>query len=350
MKMEVDFPQTRYQGSKLKLLDWFQPIFQKIRFNSVLDAFGGTGAVSHMFKRMGKEVTYNDVLTSNWYIGKALIENNSTQFDPSKAASLFQEKKNGYNYLTVIQDQFEGIYYTNDENKILDIVVQNISELEDINEKALCLFSLFQACIQKRPFNLFHRKNLYIRLKKVKRSFGNKKTWDTKFLELFVRAIKEGNRAVFDNRKDHISINHSILDIPIPNEGFDLIYLDPPYISEKRIGVDYRDFYHFLEGICMYNKWESLIDHSSKHKRLKVVENDWNNPKQICRVFEKSIAKFRDSKLVISYRNPGIPSIETLKNIILSYRRKVNSYTKEYKYALTSSQKRVREVLMVSEG
>ena len=55
IKMPVPFPQTRYQGSKLKLLDRFLPIFQKIDFNTVLDAFGGTSAVSYMFKSMGKK-------------------------------------------------------------------------------------------------------------------------------------------------------------------------------------------------------------------------------------------------------------------------------------------------------
>jgi len=29
----------------------------------------------------------------------------------------------------------------------------------------------------------------------------------------------------------------------------DLVYIDTPYISAKGIGVNYFDFYHFLEGI-----------------------------------------------------------------------------------------------------
>ncbi|MHA2244640.1 MAG: DNA adenine methylase [Candidatus Hodarchaeales archaeon] len=347
--MEASFPQTRYQGSKLKLLDWFQPIFQKIRFDSVLDAFGGTGAVSHMFKRMGKEVTYNDVLTSNWYIGKALIENNSTKFDSLKAASLFQKKKNGYNYLTVIQDQFHDIYFTDEENKLLDITVQNSFCLKNHYEKALCLFALFQACIQKRPFNLFHRKNLYLRLSNVKRSFGNKKTWDTPFPELMLRALKEGNQAVFDNSMTNKALNFSILDIPIPDEGYDLVYLDPPYISPEGIGVDYRDYYHFLEGICNYNKWEDLIDLNSKHKRLKLVENEWNDPKQIFKSIEKTISKFQDSKLVISYRDPGIPGIEALRDILLNFKKKASVYVKDYKYALTLKKKKTKEILLFSE-
>ncbi|UCG04344.1 MAG: DNA adenine methylase [Candidatus Heimdallarchaeota archaeon] len=349
MRMQVSFPQTRYQGSKLKLLNWFHPIFRKIDFDTALDAFGGTGAVSYMLKIMGKEITYNDLLTSNWYIGKALIENNSKKLDPSKIESLFH-RKNGYNYRTTIQDQFKGIYYTNAEDKLLDIVVQNISYLEDQYEKSLAFFVLFQACIQKRPFNLFHRKNLYLRLNNVKRSFGNKKTWDTPFLELMLRALKEGNQAIYDNSRVNKAINFAIQDVPIPDEGYDLVYLDPPYISLKGVGVDYRDYYHFLEGICDYDKWEDLIDRDSKHKRLKLIKNDWNDPKQILKAFEESISKFQDSKLVISYRDPGIPSIEALKNILFNYKEDVSLFIKDYKYALTSKEKKVKEVLIFADN
>ena len=348
MKVQIPFPQTRYQGSKLKLLSWFHPIFQEIHFDTALDAFGGTGAVSYMLKRMGKEITYNDLLKSNWYIGKALIENNNTKLNMSEIESLFNSK-NGYSYRTTIQRHFKDIYYTNEENVLLDVVVQNIYNLEDQYVKALGLFALFQACIQKRPFNLFHRKNLYLRLNDVKRSFGNKKTWDTPFLELMLRAGNEGNKAVFDNSRSNKALNHSILDIPIPDEGFDLVYLDPPYISSKGVGVNYRDYYHFLEGICNYDRWEYLIDFNSKHRRLKSIDNEWNDPKRILKTFEKTISKFQDSKLVFSYRDPGIPGIKALKDIMLSYKKITSIHVKDYKYALTSKEKQVNEILLISE-
>ncbi len=347
--MHVSFPQTRYQGSKLKLLDWFRPIFQNIEFDTVLDAFGGTGAVSHMFKRMGKEVTYNDMLTSNWYIGKALIENNSIKFDPLQIKSLF-EKKNGLSYHSVIQDQFQDIYYTDEENKLLDIVVQNIFRLENQFEKGICLFALFQACIQKRPFNLFHRKNLYLRLNKVERSFGNKKTWDTPFEQLFSRAVREGNQAIFDNQRINQAFNYPILNFPVPDEGYDLVYIDPPYVSSQGVGIDYHDFYHFLEGICNYDCWENMIDYRSKHRRLKIIPNGWASPKKVSHEFEKTIEKFQDYKIVISYRDPGIPNIDTISEILLSYGKKIMVQTKDYKYALTSAKKTAREVIFLTEN
>ncbi len=344
---DVPFPQTRYQGSKLKLIHWFFPVFSQIKFNTVLDAFGGSAAVSHMFKRMGKKVTYNDYLRFNWYIGKALIENSSIVLDLSTATKVFEPNNNAA-YQTIIQDTFQDIYYTNTENKTLDIAVQNIIKLENEFKKALAFFALFQACIQKRPFNLFHRKNLYIRFKSVKRSFGNKKTWDAPFNELFIRALKEANKSVFDNGQKNVALNHSVFELEIPDEGYDLVYLDPPYISQKGVGVDYRDFYHFLEGICCYEDWKNKIDYKSKHRRLILEKNPWTAPNQILKAFEKSISKFQDSNIAISYRSPGIPSLESIKDTVLSYMNEIVIKKIDYKYVLTSKGRKINEILIIA--
>lgn len=346
--LNIPFPKTRYQGSKLRLLNWLFPIFHEINFDTVLDALGGTAAVSHLFKRMEKEVTYNDILTSNYYISKGLVENKSTQFSLKRVPSLFK-KKNGFNYSSVIQDQFKDIYYTDDENKLLDTVVQNIFRLENQYEKSLCFFALFQACLQKRPFNLFHRRNLNLRLNNVRRSFGNLKTWNTPFSELFQRAMKEANLAIFDNNRTNIAMNCCIFKIPIPDDGYDLVYLDPPYISEKGVGVDYYSFYHFLEGMIHYYEWEELIDYDSKHRRLKTVPNKWSTVGDNLQAFEKVIAKFQDSIIVISYREPGIPNIGELEDILLSYKASVRINKKNYKYALTKKRQTVNENLLVAK-
>ena len=56
------FPTTRYQGSKLKFIDWIWDCIKDIPFQTVLDAFGGTGCVAYRLKQEGKTVTYNDLL------------------------------------------------------------------------------------------------------------------------------------------------------------------------------------------------------------------------------------------------------------------------------------------------
>lgn len=63
------FPTTRYQGSKRRLLPWLYEHFKKLNFHSALDLCGGTSIVSYLLKKMGKEVTYNDILKFNYWIG-----------------------------------------------------------------------------------------------------------------------------------------------------------------------------------------------------------------------------------------------------------------------------------------
>jgi len=190
------FPTTRFQGSKVKILDWIWENTKDLEFNSVLDAFGGTGAVAYMFKQKGKKVTYNDILKFNWYIGIALIENDSVRLEDEDINFLLT-RHSKISYANFVYNTFKDIYFTDEENKWIDMVVRNIEFLDNLYKKALAYFALFQSCIIKRPFNLFHRKNLYLRFSDVPRNFGNKTTWDTPFETHFRNFVNEGNQAIF---------------------------------------------------------------------------------------------------------------------------------------------------------
>lgn len=76
-------------------------------------------------------------------------------------------------------------------------VITNMNYLDNEFEYAIAFFALSQSCIIKRPYNLFYRKNLYMRTSNVKRSFGNKKTWDTPFVDWFLKFVKEANHSIF---------------------------------------------------------------------------------------------------------------------------------------------------------
>lgn len=339
------FPSTRYQGSKFKLTQWIFDETSHLNFNTVLDAFGGTGSVSYMYKKMGKQVTYNDILKFNYLFGKALIENNGIKLT-NKNINFILNQHDNISYKTTIQDNFKDTYFTDAENKWLDMVIANISNLDNEYEFAIAFFALCQSCIIKRPYNLFHRKNLYMRTSNVKRSFGNKKTWDTPFEEWFLKFVNEANNSIFDNGELNISLNKNAMDIEDQN-NFDLVYIDTPYISNKGSTVDYYAFYHFLEGLLLYDDWENNIDYNSKHHRLIPKKNVWNDKKAITNEFDNLINKYQDSTLVISYRSDGIPSQSQLTEIIEQYKEKVivKRYG-NYKYAL-SKNKKSEELLFI---
>ncbi len=103
------FPTTRFQGSKYKITDWIWENIKFLSFHSALDAFGGTGSVSHMLKQKGKQIVYNDILKFNYIIGKALIENKGTKLNERDIKFILTKDKN-INYPTFIQDKFNGIF------------------------------------------------------------------------------------------------------------------------------------------------------------------------------------------------------------------------------------------------
>jgi adenine-specific DNA-methyltransferase len=340
----VSFPATRYQGSKAKLADWIWGHIADLEFHTCLDAFGGTGAVAYRLKQAGKQVTYNDLLRFNYYVGLALVENSQVHLSSEKVAWLLEWHPE-IAYPRFVQDNFRDIYFTDEENAWIDQTMANIRQLSDPYQFALAFFALCQACIIKRPYNLFHRKNLYLRFAEVERSFGNKTTWDSPFEERFCDFVQEANQAVFDNGQTNRALNFDAEQVP---GEYDLVYIDTPYISRRGVGVDYRSFYHFLEGLTMYDAWGQHIDRGSKHRRLKPQPSEWTDKKRIHAAFDRLFKRYRDSILVVSYRGDGIPSETELLRLLKQYKPRVQVECLEYNYAL-STNANSKEMLLLGQ-
>ncbi len=341
-----NFPSTRFLGSKVKLLNWIWDNTKHLKFETVLDAFGGTSSVGYLFKKNGKTVYYNDVLNFNKQIGLALIENKRTILTEEDIIDILK-KRDDIQYPTFIRDTFNKIYFTRKENDWLDKTITNIHQIKNKYKRAIALSALFQACLIKRPFNLFHRNNLSLRMNDVPRNFGNKVSWDTPFLVHFTKFVDEYNRAVFDNGKENTVIGGKDV-FNLPNK-VDLVYLDPPYLS-KNSRINYHAYYHFLEGLNDYKKWSGKIDHSSSLKKM--VENKkisrWLDREQIIDLFDKMIEHFKDSIIVLSYRNDGIPTKKEIVDIIVKHKGKRPTIKmKDYKYALSNGS--TKEMLFIAD-
>jgi len=343
---DARFPATRYQGSKRKLVHAIEQALGRLEFDTALDAFGGTGAVAWMLKARGKQVTYNDVHRFNHAVGTALVENSRTTLPLDEAAAL-TEKEPGADYDDVVSRCFRGVFFTPGENRWIDVTCQNIHRMRRRHRRAIALYALFQACLAKRPFNLFHRANLDIRLRPVPRSFGNKVTWDRPFTEHFLHFVEAANRAVFSNGHRNTATRHDALDYP--RNDFDLVYVDTPYMNRAGVGVDYLDFYHFLEGLCTYAGWAERIDRGRKHRPLRHARPVWCDRRRIHDGFTELFRRFPASHLVISYRSDGIPTVQELTTLLeaMGRRAKVVSLG-SYKYVLSRNGVS-REYLIISE-
>lgn len=341
------YPSTRYTGSKRRLLTWIWRNVKDLEFESVLDVFGGTASVSLLFKRYGKKVYYNDILRFNQIIATAIIENNNVKVTVKDIKSILDFS--GCHYPNFIQTNFENIFFRNSENIWLDEVISNIYRIRNKYKKAILMSSLFQACLAKRPFNLFHRANLKLRTRRVKRSFGNKTTWERPFPELFGRYICEFNKAVFDNNKKNKVIGgYDALYAP---NGVDLVYLDPPYFNNNSSkGTNYLAFYHFLEGLSDYKNWKAKIK-NSKGKAKVIPESNaiqrFIKRDQFLKAFEKLLQRFQDNIIVLSYQTNGVPSKNEIKSLLVNLDKKVQVFQTPYRYVLSSKPR--KQLLFVAK-
>jgi adenine-specific DNA methylase len=336
-------PSTRYQGSKSKLLPWLWERIRPIDFDSALDAFGGTGAVSYLLKTCGKAVTYNDYLTSNATCAMAFVANDDTRVEPNEVDDLMV-RHGGQAYDTLIERVYQDIFFLPEENCWLDVVAQNILRVADPIKRAIAFYALAQSCIAKRPYNLFHRANLYMRTADVERSFGNKATWDKPFEEHFREFVDEINTKVYNSGRPCRVICSDALEV---EPAFDLVYIDTPYLNRSGVGVDYADFYSFLEGLANYETWESRIDLRRKHRPFKGPQSPWNDQKKIHEAFRRLFERFHRSTIVVSYRSDGIPSEAELVRLLTRVKRNVRvHHSGDYKYVLSTNNES-KEILLI---
>ncbi|MCO6437702.1 MAG: DNA adenine methylase [Phycisphaerae bacterium] len=337
-----EFPPTRYLGSKRRLASSIVHVAAGLGVRTVLDAFGGTGAVAHAFKCAGFAVTYNDILRFNHQIGLGLIENDDVLLCEDEVVALGVRRR-GVDYGDLVERYFADIYFTDEENRWLDTAAGNIAGIADPYRRALCWFVVFQAAMAKRPYNLFHRRNLYMRHAEVSRSFGNKASWDRSF-EDHVRALaRQANAAVVRGASP---CRATCRDAAAIEPDFDLVYIDPPYIGAGGVGVDYHGFYHFLEGLVDYDGWEERIDFASKHRRLRPETNPWHDPGRVLDCFRALFELHRRSALLVSYRSDGIPSPEELLRALRDFKPRANlAEAWDNQYAL-STRRRTKEILL----
>ena len=336
------FPTTRYYGSKRRLLPWIYDVSSKIKFNSVFDRFGGTSSVSLLFQHMGKDVIYQDALASNTISARALLLHPELRGNDVSLFFKSVKPKNGF-----ISQTFKGIYYSDEENKWLDGAVDKIHLLKDEKLKSYCWYCLFQACLKKRPFNMFHRANYYLRTADVDRKFGNLTTWNTSFLE----HIDEANRELNQYMKEQpVDMNEAKIlpagEMMGQENDVDLVYLDPPYIGKSSC-EDYFKRYHFLEGLTRYPEWGSIIDESMATKQIHTPEylKKWHNKSTFKDVLFEEIEKYHHKIVMLSYQTDGYPAIDSIYDYFVSLFSTVHIHKKPLSHALSKNKK--TEVLII---
>ena len=231
------YPKTRYMGSKVKLLSPIWDAVAGLDFNSVLDIFSGSGIVSYMFKSQGKQVFSNDYMFMSTVFTKAMVENSEVTLDEESIEMLLTPIKGQDDF---VSRTFAKLYYSDDDNHVIDTIRDNIPKLDDEYKQAIAMSALIRACLKKRPRGIFTYTGY--------RYDDGRKDLKMTMEEQFIKAVKIINDAVFNNGQNCFAYNGDALGVKV---DVDLVYMDPPYYSPLSDN-EYVRRYHFVEGLAQF--------------------------------------------------------------------------------------------------
>lgn len=312
------YPPTRFMGSKSKLLSEIWLVASQFNVDTVVDLFSGSGIVGYMFKAQGKSVISNDYMAMSATFTKAMIENNTVTLPLEEAEQLLVAHKESDHFVST---KFQGLYYTDEENDLIDTLRTNIAAIRDPYKHAIAMTALIRACTKKRPRGIFtytgHRYD------------DGRKDLQKSLAEQFLDAVEAVNSAVFDNGKVNRSKHGDAMDLRV--EQADLVYIDPPYYSPLSDN-EYVRRYHFVEGLARDWKGVEIQEHTQT-KKFKSYPTPFSTRKGAADAFDRLFKKFANSILIVSYSSNSLPTQDEMVAMMAKYKEHVEVIPIDYKYS-----------------
>ncbi len=312
------YPQTRFMGSKNKLLSKIWSVVSQFDCETFIDLFSGSGIVGYMMKAHGKKVYANDYMAMSAAFTRAMIENSSTTLPPEEASSLLVRNAPGDSF---VERTFPGLYFSDEDNRLIDILRANIRSILDPDKQAIAVAALIRACLKKRPRGIF----TYV----GHRYDDGRRDLQCSFREQFLDAVEAVNGAVFDNGQENRSRWGDAMSFQ-PDDPQALVYIDPPYFSPYSDN-EYVRRYHFVEGLA--RNWEGVeIQTHTVTKKFRSYPTPFASRKGASEAFDRLFRSFSKNVLVVSYSSNSLPSLEEMKKIMSSYKKHVEVVPVDYRY------------------
>ncbi|MDX8400699.1 MAG: Dam family site-specific DNA-(adenine-N6)-methyltransferase [Gallionellaceae bacterium] len=314
----MQYPSTRYMGSKNKLLTEIWAVASQFEFETALDLFSGSGIVGYMLKSHGKTVVSNDYMAMSATFAKAMIENNEITLSPAESLALLEPKKPIDHF---VETKFQGLYFSDDDNRLIDTVRANIKVVRNPYKRAIAMSALIRACLKKRPRGIF----TYV----GHRYDDGRKDLLMTFRAQFLEAVDMVNAAVFNNGKKNKARNGDAMTLQNRESG--LVYIDPPYYSPLSDN-EYVRRYHFVEGLA--RDWQGVeIQEHTITKKFKSYPTPFSSRKGAAEAFAMLFKRFRKSVLVVSYSSNSQPTLDEMVAIMAKHKRHVEVVPVDYKYS-----------------
>jgi len=314
----AQYPSTRYMGSKSKLLAEIWSVASQFKFETAVDLFSGSGVVGYMLKAHGKQVLSNDYMAMSATFTKAMIENNSVTLPENEALGLLDPDTKTDRF---VEKTFNKIYFSNEDNKMIDVLRENIKGLKNPYKRAIAMSALVRACLKKRPRGIF----TYV----GDRYNDGRKDLLMPFQEQFLEAVKSVNGAIFDNGKKNKSRCGDAM--TIKNDGQNLVYIDPPYYSPLSDN-EYVRRYHFVEGLA--RDWQGVeIQENTITKKFKSYPTPFSSRNGAAAAFDLLFKKYRESTIIVSYSSNSLPTLDEMVKLLANHKSHVEVVPVDYKYS-----------------
>ena len=312
------YPSTRFMGSKSKLLSEIWAVASQFDVDTVVDLFSGSGIVGYMFKAQGKTVISNDYMAMSATFTKAMVENNTVRLSMDEAKTLLVPNAESDHF---VSETFKDLYYTDEENELIDTLRANIAAIKDPYKHAIAMTALIRACIKKRPRGIFTYTG--------QRYNDGRKDLQKTFTQQFLEAVEAVNAAVFDNGKKNVSKRGDAMDLKV--EQPDLVYIDPPYYSPLSDN-EYVRRYHFVEGLA--RDWQGVeIQEHTQTKKFKSYPTPFSTRMGAADAFDRLFKKYANSILIVSYSSNSLPTQDEMVAIMAKYKTHVEVIPVDYKYS-----------------
>jgi DNA adenine methylase/adenine-specific DNA-methyltransferase len=310
------FPRMRYMGSKYRLVPHLVSLFDDLAPATALDAFSGSGVVAYALKACGMSVAASDFLAFPSVIARAAIANQRTRLTPAEIERITGPPADERDF---IRRTFDGLYFTADDRAFLDSAWSHIEHLVG-DKRALAIAALVLSAARKQPRGVFTFTDL--------RYDDGRRDLRLPLRDHFLEAAAAYNGVVFDNGRPCRAIHADVFDVD--PEGFELVYMDPPY-APPRDDNCYIKRYHFLEGLAVYWRGQTILE-NTRTKKLAKRYTPFSYKHTVVDALRSTFSRFASSTIVLSYSSNAVPDAETIESLLREVKGQVEVRKVDHRY------------------
>ncbi|MFJ2356396.1 DNA adenine methylase [Frigoribacterium sp. NPDC087798] len=327
------FPRLRYMGSKYALLPVLHDVFSSVasvssrepggrggavRPSTAIDAFSGSGVVSYLMKAEGRQVVSNDFLAFPAVIARASVVNGSTTLSDELVDEICGPPADDRD---VVRRTFDGVFFSADDRAFLDSAWSHVDRLVGA-ERDLAIAGLVLAAARKQPRGVFTFTGA--------RYDDGRRDLRLTMAEQFRAAVRAYGATVFDDGLAHEAVEGDVADLGRPPA--DLVYLDPPY-APPRDDADYMKRYHFLQGLAVYWRGQTIMT-ETKTKKIAKLFTPFAYPRTVDDALVRTFEQFADAgALVLSYSSNAVPSRERIEQLMRTVKPHVEVRVVDHTYS-----------------